>query len=577
MRKKNFPFRAGLLPALLALALLAGCGGAPGGDVSKSQPDPDATEITDAPEIEEIPVAFRPVIGLTTDMDYHYDDDLHTLVNRMETQLPGVDADTRESYPELAAALDNFRENLLDTAREGYQEREDMLPEFIELGGNGGYYEMYGDMRCLIRRADAQAVSVVNAWSEYAGGTHGSYGYAVSNFDTSTGAEITLESLLTPEGALTLNSRLGEELNAVYPDLAPGNMIADYLTDDYTFSLEPDGVTFWFNPNEIASFADGLLTVKLYFNRDADMLNDAYASADEMWFVEIGESVPYRYAAANQETGSVETWTLGSLEDDSYSDWSHGFGLEFDAPDGFDRWEERPYVMDTDNPPTLPEGRVIALDNTTFFDYRTFYAHTPFGDYLIVILDMEDDNHDILVYSSSGELVQRLYRTAPETFFYPELPEEETDFDWDDYTLYHSSVTNPDDTRLCTHSDLFGTWNPGGSYRFTDNGFRLQDNLLYGSGFTLTLKQDLTVTRCEPDEWTVTTDKEITIPAGTQVDTVAVNPEQTTAWFRVPNPTPLTGDDREFIFTLSYDNDEWPRTVNGIEEDALFDGLQYAG
>ena len=32
------------------------------------------------------------------------------------------------------------------------------------------------------------------------------------------------------------------------------------------------------------------------------------------------------------------------------------------------------------------------------------------------------------------------------------------------------------------------------------------------------------------------------------------------------------------LAALSYDNgDEWPRTVNGIEENDLFDGLQYAG
>ena len=82
-----------LLSALLALLLLAGCGGgASDGDVSKSQSNADATEV------EEIPVAARPVISLTTDFDYHYDNDLGAIVNRMETQLPGVDAENRESY-----------------------------------------------------------------------------------------------------------------------------------------------------------------------------------------------------------------------------------------------------------------------------------------------------------------------------------------------------------------------------------------------------------------------------------------------------------------------------------------------
>ena len=49
----------------------------------------------------------------------------------------------------------------------------------------------------------------------------------------------------------------------------------------------------------------------------------------------------------------------------------------------------------------------------------------------------------------------------------------------------------------------------------------------------------------------------------------SVDPEQTTAYFRV------TDDDRESIFAFSYDNGAY--TVNGIEENDLFDGIQYAG
>ncbi|MBR0281550.1 MAG: DUF3298 domain-containing protein [Oscillibacter sp.] len=571
MRKKKPSFRAGLLAALLALSLLAGCGGTPAGNVSKSAPDA-APEVTTEPEIEEIPVAFRPALGLTTDVDYHYDDDLSAVVNRMETQLPGADAETRENYPELAAALDRFRENAVSIAREGFEERESMLSEIMEDGG--GNYELYGDMRTLIRRADAQAVSVVNAWTEYAGGVHESYGYAVSNFDTSTGAEITLESLLTPEGAITLNSRLEEELDAVYPDLAPGYMVADYLTDDYTFSLEPDGVTFWFNPYEIASFADGLLTVKLYFDRDADILNDTYKGADESWFVELGDSVPYRYAASDGSFHTAEAWAVRNPE---YPDWFDGFGLEFDGPTDSDRWIGRPSELPLEETLRASEGRNIVLNNTGFFSFEVYYAHIPAGDYAVINLSMEDDSREIIVYRADGTLVQTMDMTGPGYFTYPEPPEDADEIDWENYDSYRLALTNPENTPLNTRSDLFGTWNPGGNYRLTGNGFQLQGELLYGSGFTLTLKQDLTVTRQEPDEWTLATDTQITIPAGTEVDTVAVNPEQTAAYFRVPNPSPLTGDDKEFIFALSYDNDEWPRTVNGVDENELFDGLMYAG
>ena len=537
-RKKIY---AGLLSALLALSLLTGCGGGnqSGGDAGKSQPDADTPEVTDEQrdiderEVteEQFPDVLPPVIGLTTDSYTHYDDDLNALVNSMETELPGADADTHANWPKLAAALDRFRENAHDKALQSYQEREDTLPEFIELGGNGGDYGLYGETHSIIRRADAKAVSVVNVLSEYIGGTHVNYGYDAANFDAATGEEIALESLLTDEGAETLNARIGQELDALYPDLAPGGEVAEYAPEDYAFSIEPDGVTFWFYPGKIAGFAYGLLTVKLHFIRDNDILNDTYDNADSAWFVELGENA-YRFTAANGSIENVEPWNMVNM----------------------------------------------AADSDDYFGADVFYARIPHGDYVVVILDMGEGNHDIFVYRSNGELVQRLERTSPETFFYPELPEEEGDIDWDDYDLYHSSLTNPDDTRLYTYSGLFGSWNAGGSYRLTDSGFQLQQELLYGNGFTLTFMQDFTVTRCDPDNWLNVTDEEITIPAGTEVNVVAVNPEQTAAYFRVPDAAQLTNDDKELIFPLSYDNgDEWPQTVNGIDENDLFDGLQYAG
>ena len=562
--------KIGLLSLTLALALLlAGCGG---GNADKGTPVEPTPETVDTPEPEPEP-AFRPVIGLTPDADFHYDENLEAVVNRMETELAGVDELTRETYPGLADALDRLRENALSTAREAFQERESAVAEIIADGGAG--YELYGEMRHLIRRADAQVVSVVNAWSEYAGGVHESYGYAVSNFDAATGAEITLESLLTAEGKLTLNSRLGEELDALYPDLAPGYMIADYLTDDYAFSVEPDGVTFWFNPYEIASFADGLLTVKLYFDRDADILNGAYKGEDEAWFVEIGNEIPYRFASSGGTPRKAEFWKIDSM--DGY-DWYSGFGFEFDGPEGSDRWLERPVVISDESPWTAPEGRIMALSNTGFFDANAYYAHIPEGDYMVVTLSMEDDCQGVMVYDANGSLVNGLDLTGPDGFEYPEPPENYEDVDdWSLYDSYRISPTDPYKMRLTKRLDLFGTWSADGVYSLTADGVQPVDELLYMSGeYALTLKQDLTVTRMAADNWLVSMDETFTLPSGTVVYVRATDGDGT-AYFNAPEPPAEYDGSAEFIFALSYDDDEWPRTVNGVDENDIFDGLLYAG
>ena len=576
--RKNFRFYSALLAMTLVLLSLAGCGGtSPGAEgATKGQPvEPEP----DAVETEAETAAFRPVIGLTFNSDFHYDETLGMNVNRMETELAGVDAATREACPELADALDRVRADALATEREAFQEREAMLSEILA-EENAVSLELYGEMRSLIRRADAQAVSFVNAWSEYAGGIHESYGYAVHNFDTSTGAEITLESLLTDEGAASLNSRLGAELDALYPDIAaspeiaPSAMIADYAADDYAFSIEPDGVTFWFNPYQIASYADGLLTAKLYFDRDADILNDAYKGTSEAWFVELGDEIPYRFAANGGTFRNVEFWEILSPDNPG---WRDGFAMEFDAPGGANRWIDRPTLINWEEEWTSPEGRLITLDDTGFFDARAYYAHIPDGDYVVVTLTLENDYHGMVAYGADGALANKLELMRPAVFYYPEPPENPGD--WSLYDAYHISLTDPNEMPSLVRENIFGTWEADGLYRLTREGLQLIGNLLYASQpYELTLNQNLTVTRMAADNWLLSTEEEYELPEGTAVELVGASGDM--AFFRVPEPPQGFTQNADFIFALSCDTGSWPHTVNGMDgmkEWEIFDGLHYAG
>ncbi|MBQ9521606.1 MAG: DUF3298 domain-containing protein [Oscillospiraceae bacterium] len=556
-----------LSAALTVSVLLSGCGG---GSNTNKAPDkslsPELTETTDTPEPVE--TAPRPVLGLTYDNDYHYDDARGEIVNSMQTELPGADAATRAEYPELSDALDRFRETALASAKAAYQEREAALPDIDAVQALGG------QVRSMIRRADAQAVSFVNYWWDYSGGAHGNYGYGAANFDTATGTEITLDNLLTDEGRLTINSRLGQELDALYTELTPGGMIADYLLDDYTFSLEPDGVTFWFNPYEIASYADGVLSAKLYFDRDADILKSDYKGQEEAWFVELGTETPYRFASGDAFR-TVEAWNI--IERDS-TDWYSGFGVEFDAPEDSNRWAERITSADDETDWMAPEERNIILDRTGYFDAKFYYAHIPEGDYVTAVLSMENDVTETIVYRADGAFVQTLDMTGPESFMYPELPQNTDDIDWSQYNSYHLSLTDPYDTPLGTRFYLFGTWTGVGAYCLTADGFQPVGDLLYHTGeYVLTLKQDLTVTRCSFDDSFVSTEEDFTLPAGTNIQLLAVDGAENVYFRAVEAPETFT-EDVDFVFALCYNNpDEWPRTVDGVEETDIFDGLMYAG
>ena len=560
----------------LSALLLAGCAAAPVADKQASGgADTESAEETEVIETPVRPTA-RPVIGLTADYQSHYDENLSMTVNSMETSLPGADANTRAEYPQLADALDRFRADAESASQEAYQEREGVFEEMMSDTGEI-IAPLTGKVKTLVRRSDCVAVSVAAYWEEYSGGAHGGYGYTTANFDSFTGEEIALETLLTDDGKTALNERVGAELDSLYPDLAPGAMVAEYAPDDYAFTLEPDGVTFWFNPYEIASYADGLLTVKLYFDRDADLFTDDYKSLDDAWSVEIGEETPYRFLDPDGQTlRKVEVWGIIT---DFDADWYGAIGMEFDGPEGSARYEGRDYDDSQYGDWTAPAGRNIAIIEETAFTLRAYFAHIPEGNYILINNAMENDAEAIRVYNLLGEEVgEPPDLTGPDDFWYPQPPEDmEWDDDWSAYSFYRTALTNPAFMPLRSRVDLFGTWEASGSYHLTADGLERDGAFLYYNGFyELTLKQELTVERLAADNWLVSMGENLTIPAGSKVEILGTD-GRNTVFFRVTD-SPDAPATVNCVFALFYDNpDEWPRTVNGVEEEEIFDGLLYAG
>ena len=117
-------------------------------------------------------------------------------------------------------------------------------------------------------------------------------------------------------------------------------------------------------------------------------------------------------------------------------------------------------------------------------------------------------------------------------------------------------------------------------YQLTPDGFQLIStwDLLYNPGeYVLTLKQDLPVTRHASDYWPLSMEEDFTLPAGTKVQLMAADTSQS-AYFRVLESSAEFTKNIDFIFALTYDpSDDWSRTVNGVEESEIFDGLMYAG
>jgi len=131
-------------------------------------------------------------------------------------------------------------------------------------------FQTYQDLK--VRRADSLVVSFQENVSDYTGGVHGMFGIGGRSFNAYTGRELKLFDIFEDMNALS--AAIKKQLMFDYPNssFAKGggasmSQTVDRLVSDnhLLWTLDPRGVTFYFNPYLIGSYAEGIFTTTLFF------------------------------------------------------------------------------------------------------------------------------------------------------------------------------------------------------------------------------------------------------------------------------------------------------------------------
>ena len=153
-----------------------------------------------------------------------------------------------------------------------------------------------------LRRADMRAVSALACNTLYGGGAHPNYLVTGANFDVNRGTRLSLEDICNdiPQFIDIVEQKITEQ----YPD---ANFI---FKDDYfakirnsngrdfdCWMLENEGVTIFFNPYSVASFADGLLMVTVPFAGHEDLFNEYFTKTPADYAVPVVYPVNYGFKA----------------------------------------------------------------------------------------------------------------------------------------------------------------------------------------------------------------------------------------------------------------------------------------
>ena len=139
------------------------------------------------------------------------------------------------------------------------------------------YHPLSYEFDVQMRRADTVAVSFLQ--QEYTGssGVHGMYVWEGVNLDPLTGEKIPLSAVVKDKDALV--KAICKQLRQDYPhssfDGLEAKLQQEASSDTLNWTLDPRGITFYFNPYEIASYAEGLLMATILFREQPELFNIA--------------------------------------------------------------------------------------------------------------------------------------------------------------------------------------------------------------------------------------------------------------------------------------------------------------
>ena len=277
-----------------AAALLCACG-APSAASPTPTPEPisadaDVPSGTAAPDVSVLDF-YKSTETLSEERE-------GTTLCTVKYPALSLGAEDAAAYPKLAAALASLNSDgaanstaaygqLLSAAADDYDRRaaaENAGTAAPDAGEDAAApFEMfyrYDDL--TLPRADSRAVSILYSMTSFSGGVHGNYYYYSTNLDTATGRVLSLSDVALNMAQLRVV--LETTLRNKYPD-AGFETLEDALNACFsdpaslTWTLDYQGVSFFFAAGELSDFDDGEMNCSVRFDANPGVFSEYYTAA----------------------------------------------------------------------------------------------------------------------------------------------------------------------------------------------------------------------------------------------------------------------------------------------------------
>ena len=277
-----------LLLVITALVLCA-CGSS---SASQASPSPSVSPAQESSAVTTSSVTtlelYNKIVTVTDESDSD--------VPLCEVKYPAVSlgSSDAEKYPALARSLASLNADGAQNSNAAYpqllsaaqseMERRSASAAAIEASGlesedeEQAFETFYRYDDLTLPRADSRAVSILYSMTSFSGGVHGNYYYYSVNLDSSTGRKLSVSDVVTDMAQL--RSVLDDGIRAANPDadLSPmEDALNEYFLapDSFTWTLDYQGLTFYFSPGELSDLEYGRIIYSIRFD-DYDGLFSLY-------------------------------------------------------------------------------------------------------------------------------------------------------------------------------------------------------------------------------------------------------------------------------------------------------------
>ena len=439
--------------------------------------------------------------------------------------------DDEAKFPNLQKSFSKYNSDALKNAKSTMYELVDAAKDLS--GDDFNPVNLEGTTRTYMQRADTKIVSYLEDTFVYSGGVHPDYYYKTVNLDPKTGKELILTDVMSSIKGLPdiLETEISNKYDYItFDDDQLWEIFKGYSADDYKWTIDYQGITFWFSPYDIAAYTVGPLSVKLYFDDNPNIIRDEYKTAPSKSFgimLPKGNKIDFDLDLTDDKKDCIEIETKA----DDYGSYN--------------------ILSVTVN------GKTVIDEKNYAYDFDVYLVHIGNKNYIYSDSWSDNDYHMFNTWDINGDtpkIVQELYNTK--------LSDEYIEEGADDAAVYSVAFNNPASFKMEKRIEIMGTREIWANFKINETDGIPQitdDDYTFNEGHEVVLKIPM-MAQVVPDM-----DKH----------ELGEGMHLTPAWTDGETYVDLMTEDG-WTVRFEIDISKWPRKVNGIPEDECFEELVYA-